>query len=68
MNDGEFLVVDASTDHKGNVPLRSQTGLWRASLFIIGNEILFYFILFDRSGVDLDLMILNLISISDRVQ
>ena len=28
-------VHDSSIDHKGNVPLRSSTGAWKASIFII---------------------------------
>lgn len=29
-------VHDASLDHKGQVPLRASTGVWKASFFIIG--------------------------------
>lgn len=29
------LVQDYSVDHKGKVPLRASTGVWKASLFII---------------------------------
>jgi len=32
----EKWVYDSSVDHKGRAPLRSSTGVWRASLFIIG--------------------------------
>ncbi|CDP00147.1 unnamed protein product [Coffea canephora] len=31
-------VHDSSIDHKGNVPLRSSTGAWKASIFIISIE------------------------------
>lgn len=31
----EKWVQDSSLDHKGNMPLRSSTGVWKASLFII---------------------------------
>ena len=31
-------VYDSSVDHKGRVPLRASTGVWKASLFIIGKE------------------------------
>uniref|UniRef100_M1ARP9 Peptide transporter n=1 Tax=Solanum tuberosum TaxID=4113 RepID=M1ARP9_SOLTU len=33
--DDQKLVYDSSVDHKGRVPLRSSTGVWKASLFII---------------------------------
>jgi peptide/histidine transporter 3/4 len=33
---GEKWVYDSSTDHKGQVPLRASTGVWKASRFIIG--------------------------------
>ncbi|KAJ9180647.1 hypothetical protein P3X46_008863 [Hevea brasiliensis] len=36
--DGEKWVYDSSVDHKGRVPLRERTGVWRASLFIIAIE------------------------------
>lgn len=36
--DHEKWVCDSSVDHKGRVPLRSSTGVWKASLFIIGNS------------------------------
>ena len=29
-------VLDSSYDYKGNIPLRSSTGSWKASFFIIG--------------------------------
>lgn len=34
----EKWVCDSSVDHKGKVPLRASTGVWKASLFIIGKE------------------------------
>ncbi|OAY41390.1 protein NRT1/ PTR FAMILY 5.6 isoform X2 [Manihot esculenta] len=36
--DGEKWVCDSSVDHKGRVPLRAHTGVWKASLFIIAIE------------------------------
>ncbi|KDP24538.1 hypothetical protein JCGZ_25102 [Jatropha curcas] len=36
--DDEKWVSDASIDHKGRVPLRARTGVWKASLFIIAIE------------------------------
>ncbi|XP_041027030.1 protein NRT1/ PTR FAMILY 5.6-like [Juglans microcarpa x Juglans regia] len=33
--DGEKWVHDSSVDHKGRVPLRASTGIWKASSFII---------------------------------
>ncbi|XP_022764508.1 protein NRT1/ PTR FAMILY 5.6-like [Durio zibethinus] len=36
--DEEKLVHDSSVDHKGKVPLRASTGVWKASLFIITIE------------------------------
>ncbi|XP_068644075.1 protein NRT1/ PTR FAMILY 5.6-like [Aristolochia californica] len=36
--DGEKWVYDSSVDHKGRIPLRSSTGEWKASLFIIVME------------------------------
>ncbi|XP_044465365.1 protein NRT1/ PTR FAMILY 5.6 [Mangifera indica] len=36
--DEEKWVYDSSVDHKGRVPLRSSTGVWKASLFIIAIE------------------------------
>lgn len=35
----EKWVYDSSVDHKGNVPLRASTGVWKASLFIVGKEL-----------------------------
>lgn len=35
-SDEEKWVYDSSVDHKGRTPLRASTGVWRASLFIIG--------------------------------
>ncbi|XAR71981.1 hypothetical protein NMG60_11018458, partial [Bertholletia excelsa] len=37
-HDQEKWVYDSSLDHKGQVPLRASTGVWRASLFIIAIE------------------------------
>lgn len=37
--DEQKMVYDSSVDHKGRVPLRSSTGVWKASLFIIGKHI-----------------------------
>jgi peptide/histidine transporter 3/4 len=34
--DQEKWVYDSSMDHKGRVPLRASTGVWKASRFIIG--------------------------------
>lgn len=34
--DEQKWVNDSSLDHKGRVPLRGSTGVWKASLFIIG--------------------------------
>ncbi|KAJ0028771.1 hypothetical protein Pint_35305 [Pistacia integerrima] len=36
--DEENWVYDSSVDHKGRVPLRASTGVWKASLFIIAIE------------------------------
>ncbi|XP_027173824.1 protein NRT1/ PTR FAMILY 5.6-like [Coffea eugenioides] len=36
--DEEKWVYDASVDHKGRVPCRATTGVWKASLFIIAVE------------------------------
>ncbi|KAJ4833497.1 hypothetical protein Tsubulata_007988 [Turnera subulata] len=36
--DSEKWVYDSSVDHKGRVPLRASTGVWKASLFIIAIE------------------------------
>lgn len=36
--DDEKWVYDSSVDHKGRVPFRASTGVWKASLFIIGTE------------------------------
>lgn len=33
--DEEKWVHDLSVDHRGRIPLRASTGVWRASLFII---------------------------------
>lgn len=37
--DDENWVYDSSVDHKGRVPLRASTGVWKASLFIISNSL-----------------------------
>ncbi|XP_043698120.1 protein NRT1/ PTR FAMILY 5.6-like [Telopea speciosissima] len=36
--DEEKWVYDSSLDHKGRIPLRASTGVWKASLFIIAIE------------------------------
>lgn len=36
--DEQKWVYDSSFDHKGRVPLRGSTGVWKASLFIIGKQ------------------------------
>ncbi|XP_044472984.1 protein NRT1/ PTR FAMILY 5.6-like [Mangifera indica] len=36
--DEEKWVYDSSVDHKGRVPFRASTGVWKASLFIIAIE------------------------------
>lgn len=36
--DEERWVYDASFDHKGRIPFRASTGVWKASLFIIAIE------------------------------
>lgn len=36
IDSAEKWVHDSSLDHKARVPLRASTGVWRASLFIIG--------------------------------
>lgn len=45
-SDGEKWVHDLSVDHKGRVPLRASTGIWKASFFIISKYILRVFIFF----------------------
>ncbi|OMO66459.1 putative peptide/nitrate transporter [Corchorus capsularis] len=37
-DDAEKWVNDSSYDHRGRVPLRASTGVWKASLFIIGGK------------------------------
>lgn len=32
----EKWVYDGSVDYKGRVPLRASTGVWKASLFVLG--------------------------------
>lgn len=46
MNKGELAemdeqkwVYDSSLDHKGRVPLRASTGVWKSSLFIISKDL-----------------------------
>lgn len=34
----EKFVHDDSVDHRGKVPLRASTGVWKASLFIISKN------------------------------
>lgn len=44
--DNQIWVYDSSVDHKGNLPLRASTGVWKSSLFIIGKQFcsfLFYY-------------------------
>ncbi|CAK9323302.1 unnamed protein product, partial [Citrullus colocynthis] len=36
--DNQIWVYDSSVDHKGNLPLRASTGVWKSSLFIIAIE------------------------------
>ncbi|XP_008442499.2 protein NRT1/ PTR FAMILY 5.6 [Cucumis melo] len=36
--DDQIWVYDSSVDHKGNLPLRASTGVWKSSLFIIAIE------------------------------
>ncbi|XP_010262662.1 PREDICTED: protein NRT1/ PTR FAMILY 5.6 [Nelumbo nucifera] len=36
--DEEKWVYDSSVDHKGRIPLRASTGVWKAALFIIAIE------------------------------
>lgn len=38
--DEDNWVHDSSVDHKGRVPLRASTGVWKASLFIISKSTL----------------------------
>jgi len=38
--DTEKWVHDSSVDHRGRAPLRSSTGVWTASLFIIGTALI----------------------------
>lgn len=46
MDEDEKWVYDSSVDHKGRIPLRSSTGAWKASFFIIGKIFLFSFFFF----------------------
>lgn len=43
-SDEDKWVHDSSVDYKGRIPLRASTGVWKASLFIIGNYIFFHLI------------------------
>lgn len=47
--DYEKWVHDSSLDHQGRIPLRSSTGAWKASFFIIGIEFSEKFIFFGTS-------------------
>jgi len=38
-NNEEKWVHDLSVDHKGRVPLRASTGVWKAAFFIISKYI-----------------------------
>ncbi|CAN6581313.1 unnamed protein product [Malus baccata var. baccata] len=38
IEDEEKWVYDSSLDHKGNIPIRASTGVWKASLFIVAIE------------------------------
>ena len=38
----EKWVYDSSVDHKGKVPNRASTGVWKASLFIISKKIIVF--------------------------
>jgi len=38
-SDEEKWVHDASVDYKGRIPLRASTGVWKASLFVLGKII-----------------------------
>ncbi|XP_009378872.2 protein NRT1/ PTR FAMILY 5.6-like [Pyrus x bretschneideri] len=38
IEDEEQWVYDSSLDHKGNIPIRASTGVWKASLFIVAIE------------------------------
>lgn len=40
IRDEDNWVHDSSVDHKGRVPLRASTGVWKASLFIISKSTL----------------------------
>ena len=37
-SDEDKWVHDASVDYKGKLPLRRSTGVWKASIFIIGTS------------------------------
>lgn len=36
ITDDEELVHDSSVNHRGDLPLRASSGVWKAFLFIIG--------------------------------
>lgn len=36
----EKWVYDSCVDHKGRIPVRASTGAWKASVFIIGKQLL----------------------------
>lgn len=38
-SDEDKWVHDSSVDHKGRVPLRASTGVWKASFFIISKYV-----------------------------
>jgi hypothetical protein len=45
-NEQEKWVYDGSVDSKGRVPLRASTGVWIASLFVLGKISTCVFIIF----------------------
>lgn len=49
----EKFVHDCSVDHRGKVPLRASTGVWKASLFIISKHQFNISLLFIYIYVDL---------------
>ena len=40
----EKWVYDSSVDHKGRLPLRASTGVWKAALFIISKPFIYFFL------------------------
>ena len=40
-NEKQKWVHDASVDYKGRVPLRASTGVWKASLFVLGKKLIY---------------------------